>query len=321
LPVNRFHAVLIQPLSLAVFLVACTEASDQPKAENLSTGEQVVVARVNGEAIYEANVLRRMRAAHGDDIEPLKSDPNRWRMLFEVALDTEITDKLLLQTAVAEGMSVPAEEAEELVARTKSLAGEDAFKQMLKERGATEDAFRDFLVEQELIGRYKEKLFSSIEVDDDALENYYDGHPESFAEPEQVRLETFTFDVSDTADRIHARWAGGESFDEIAQTYLAEAEKVGRRTRWMPIDAVPEGFRQKVAAGAPGDILEPARVADKFYVVRILEKRDARIRTFEEVKEEILGMVTRLLRNKRLDEWYQSASREGKIEFVRYSNP
>lgn len=262
-----------------------------------------------------------MRAAHGDDIESVKSDPNRWRMLFEVAVDTEITDKLLLQAAIAEGMSVPTEEAEELVARTRFLAGEDAFKQMLEERGATEDSFRDFLVEQELIGRYKEKLFSSIEVDDDALEDYYEGHSESFAEPEQVRLETFTFDTSDTANRIHARWVGGESFDEIARTYLDEAEKVGRRTRWMPIDAVPEEFRQEVAAGAVEDILEPAQVAGKFYVVRILEKRDARTKTFEEVKEEIVGTLTKLLRNRRLDEWYQTASRDGKIEFVRYSNP
>lgn len=303
-------------LSVVALLAACTADSGKPKAEGAVPDSKVIVARVNGEPVYESRVLRRIRAAHGD-IEQLKKDPNRWQMLLDVATETEVMDTLLLQTALADGMMVSTEEAQGLLDRSKDVAGDLAFGEMLEARGANEEALRDFLVERELISRYKDKLFGGLAIDEDALRKYYRGHTETFAEPDKVRLEIFTFGVREAAEKIHGLWKSGRSFDSIAEAYKNEAERVGRRTRWMPINAVPAELRSKVAEADAGTILEPAQVSGKFYVVRVVEKMGARNRGFEEVKDEIGKTILNLRESKALDEWYKTASQDAKIEYLR----
>ena len=303
-------------LTIVAALVACSPETEKPQVKKPASDVNVVVALVNEKPIYKSEVLRRMRAAYGSDVEKETTDPNRWQMLLDVATESEVMDELLLQTAVAEGMTVSDAEAKSLLDHTKETAGNAAFSDMLKERGASEETFRTFLVEQSLINQYKEKLFDDLTVDDGTLQNYYKGHIETFAEPDQVRLEVFTFGVRETAEQIYARWTGGESFDAIEKAYQEEAESVGRRTRLMPTSAVPKELQSKVTEADTGVILKPVQVLNSFYVVRVVEKRDARIRDFEEVKVEISKEILRLRKDKVLDEWYQSASREAKIEYV-----
>ena len=303
-------------LSIIVALAACSPEAEKPKAEESAADAKIVVALVNGEPVYKSEIRRRMRAAYGDDVEDETMDPNRWQMLLDVATESEVMDELLLQTAVADGMTVSDAEVQSLLDHTKEASGDAAFSEMLKERGANEETFRAFLVEQSMINQYKDKLFDELAVDDEALKNYYEGHVETFAEPDQVRLEVFTFGVSDTAKQIYVRWKGGESFDSIAKAYQEEAESVGRRTRWMPMSAVPEALQSKVTEADTGVILEPVKVLNSFYVVKVVGKREARIRDFEEVKAEISKEMLSLRTNKALDEWYKSAYREAKIEYV-----
>ena len=303
-------------LVIAATLWACAPDPDKSKADHRVAEEKVIVARVNGEPIYKSDVLRRMRAAYGGDIEELKSDPNRWQMLKDVATESEVMDQLLLQTAVAEGMMVSEDDAQDLLDRSQELAGSQAFAEMLKERGVDEGAFRDFLMKRELILRYKNKLLEKVTVNDDALEEYYEGHKETFVDSPQVRLEIFTFGVRKTAEGIYKLWKDGDSFEAISAKYKNEGENVGRRTRWMPIDAIPAELQSKVAEADVGTIIEPEQISNKFYVVRIIDKMESRTRGFEEVKAEIYETILNLRKNKVLDDWYKNAIQGAKIEYI-----
>ena len=309
---NFLSAFLI---AITATLWACAPDFDKSKADGRIAEEKVIVARVNGEPIYKSDVLRRMRAAYEGNIEELKSDPNRWQMLKDVATESEVMDQLLLQTAVAEGMVVSEDDAQGLLDRTKELAGSKAFAEMLKERGVDEETFRDFLVKRELILRYKNKLFKNVTVNDDALEEYYEGHKETFVDPPQVRLEIFTFGVRKTAEGIYKLWKDGDSFEAISAKYKNEGENVGRRTRWMPIDAIPAELQSKVTEADVGTILEPEQISNKFYVVKIIDKMESRTRGFEEVKAEIYETILNLRKNKVLDEWHKNAMQGAKIEY------
>jgi parvulin-like peptidyl-prolyl isomerase len=303
-------------LTIVALLAACTPDSEKPNIEESTTDAKIVMVWVNEEPVYKTDVHRRLRAAYGSDIEEETTDPNRWQMLLDVATESEVMDELLLQTAVADGLQVSAEEAQTLLDHTREVAGAPAFNEMLKERGASEEAFRAFLVEQALINQYKDKLFDKLDVDDGAIRSYYEGHIETFAEPDKVRLEVLTFGVRETAEKIYDRWKGGESFDSITKAYQNEADPVGRRTRWMPINAVPAELQQKVTEAKTGDILEPLQILVTFYVVRVIEKREARIQEFDEVRHEISKEILNLRKKKALDEWYKVASQGAKIEYV-----
>jgi peptidyl-prolyl cis-trans isomerase C len=304
-------------LTVAVSFFSCTQGPGKLEEKKAVPGDQEVVVRVNGEPVYASSVLRRMQAASSGDLEDVKQDPNQWQMLEDVATETEVMDELLLQAAVNDGISVSQENAGELLDEVRKTVGDEAFAAMLEERGADEEKLREFLVKQELINRYKEKLFAGVAIDESALQEYYEGHAETFTEMDQVRLEILTFGVGETAGKMYDRWNGGESFDSIAQAYFDEGEQIWRRTRWMPVGAVPPELQQKVIEVDAGTILEPQQVAGKYYVVRVVEKRGARTREFEEVKEEIRETILNLRKNKTLDEWYKAASREAKIEYVR----
>jgi parvulin-like peptidyl-prolyl isomerase len=303
-------------LTATAVLSSCTQGSGKLEEKKAVTWDQEVVVRVNGEPVYASAVLRRMQAASSGDLEEVRQDPNRWQMLEDVAIETEIMDELLLQAAVNDGISVSPEKAGELLEEVRRMAGEDAFAAMLEERGADEEKFREFLVKRELINRYKEKLFAGVAIDVSALQEYYEGHAETFTEIDQVRLEILTFGVGETAEKMYGRWTGGESFDSIAQAYLDEGEQVGRRTRWMPVSAVPPELQQKVVEADAGTILDPQQVGGKYYVVRVVEKRGARALSFEEVQDEIAETILNLRKDKILDEWYKTASQAAKIEYV-----
>ncbi len=84
----------------------------------------------------------------------------------------------------------------------------------------------------------------------------------------------------------------------------------------MPISAVPDELQSKVTEADTGVILEPVQVLNSFYVVKIVEKREARILDFEEVKAKIRKEIRGLRKNKALDEWYKAASQKAKIEYI-----
>lgn len=302
-------------MTVFMLLAACTPDAEGQKEEPV-LDRKIIVARVNGEPVYKSDVVRRARAAYGSDIEGMKADQNRWQMIMDVATETELMDKLLLQSAVAEGLTLSSEQAQKLLERTRAMAGDRAFKEMLWEHGSSEKAFQDFLVKQELISQYKNRLFGETGIDEDTLRDYYEGHRETFVKPAQVRLEVFTFGARETAMQVYSHWKNGENFDTIAGKYLSEGENIARRTRWMPIEAVPAQLQARVANGSAGSILEPAQISGRFYVVRIAEKMAARTQGFEEVKEEITGTILNLRKNKALDEWYKTASQEARIEYV-----
>jgi parvulin-like peptidyl-prolyl isomerase len=313
---NMKRLLPVLMLTVATALFSCIQGPGKLEEKKTAPEPREVVARVNGEPVYASDVLKRMQAAHGGDLEEIRQDPNRWHMLEDVATETEIMDELLYQAAVAAGMEVSPVKAGELLEEVRRAAGEDAFAAMLAERGAEEEEFRQFLVKRELIKRYKEKMFAGVAIDEGALQEYYEGHTETFTESDQVRLEILTFGVSDTAEEMYKLWKSGESFESIARAYLDEGEQVGRRTRWMPVSAVPPELQQKVIEVEAGTILEPEEVTGKYYVVRVVEKREARAISFEEVQDDIAETILNLRKDKVLDEWYKAASRDAKIEYV-----
>lgn len=304
-------------LLVSILVTACSQESIEQSSEETLPTPAAVVARVNGKPIYKAEVIRRMEAASGDSIKELAKDPGRHQMLMDVATESVVMDELLLQSAISAGMTVADEQITKLVERTKKMAGAGGFSKMLEERGVSEETFQAFLVDRELISQYKESLFRELVIDDRAIKDYYEGHLENFNEPSQVRLEVFTLGGRETADKIHSLWKGGKSYETISKMYKSEGENIGRRTRWMPLDAVPAGLQGKVGRAETGSILDPVQVSGKFYVVRLLEKQEPRAREFDKVRDEITQTLLNLRKNKTLSEWFMAASRTADIEYVR----
>ena len=198
------------------------------------------------------------------------------------------------------------------------MLGDEGFTKMLAARKATEREYRIFLENRGRIEQFKEqKLFTEITIDEEKLQQYYEGHGADFV-PEQVRLEILQLANETTAQKAYEKLKHGEDFEAVVAEYSAGKEKkVGSRTRWMPIDAVPEALRQQVASATPGELNGPIQGEDGFYVFTVKEKKEAGVVPFEEVKEEITKGLLVKKQQALLNHWYEINKKKANIEYIK----
>lgn len=303
-----------------VMLLILAGGCQRPEEAKTTTPELVskkIIVTVNGDPVYEGDIMRRIHAAYGN-IDKSQLQGDRWQMVVEMATEEEIQDKLLLAAANQEGITISQKEIDAALANTKKMLGEDEFTKMLTARQATEQEYRQFLEKRSLIERFKEqKIFAEITIDEDKLQEYYEGHGADFV-PAQVRLEILRFDEEHKAAEAYERLKKGEEFEAlVAELSAGRQRKVGNRTRWMPIDAVPEALRPLVASAKPGEINGPVESDDGYYVFSVLEQKEAGVVPFEEVKEEIKNGLLARKKNMLLSQWYESNKNKANIEYIR----
>jgi parvulin-like peptidyl-prolyl isomerase len=294
-------------LGCAFAAPALGEAGAEKPADN---GEPGLLARVNGAPITEAQVLRRLKAVD-PQVEDHRGDPNRWARLLENATEAEIRDQLLLQAARTERLEISEEQLDAALMRSREMLGEERFAKMLAQRGASEADYKTFLGNRLLIDRYRSKVTGDVEVDEATMRDYYRGHKESFQAPARVRLETVELADAGLAERVAERLRGGEALAAIADS------DAGIRTRevWVDERDLPPELRGQVEAAAAKDVLGPIDAGGKTRVIRVGGQQASRRLSYKESK----GLIRkRLLENRRqaaLDDWYERAKRQARIEY------
>jgi parvulin-like peptidyl-prolyl isomerase len=310
------HRILPAVISVLLLLGGCTN-SDETKKTGLDTGSKRVIVKVNGDPVTEGDVVRHIRAIYGN-VDKSKTDPTRWQMMFEAATESEILDRLLLKEATSEGLEVSSKEVRAALKRSREILGEEKFKEMLKERNASEEEYGEFLKQRMLIRKYKAKLFEDIKIEDETLRVYYEGHKENFSVSEGVRLEMIIVDNPDDAEEIYKRVKKGEDFEKLVKEYSEKYKKrVGGKMRWMPYEAIPSDIQPLVKSGRINEVLEPVQSDDGIHIIKILDKRQAGLLSYEEAKENIRDFFLRKREQEILDDWFTAVKHKSTVEYIK----
>lgn len=301
------------PMVAVFFILLCLVSI--PSCNNSPSTQQpeTVMVRVNGDPITEEAVTRRIQSMRGT-ITKEDVNPNSWQRLTEAAIELEILDLLLLQAAKKEGTSVSAELVNRDLARTRKMMGDDAYRAMLKKRAVDEDGFRTYLEQRILLTRYKERLFEKIELSVEELEDYYEGHPQRFAQPELYRLHILEFPSSEESLQALENISQGKSFQSLAQEHTAGGGR-SSRTRPMPLDAMPDGMKEVVSASFVGEVVRYDGVGTS-YIIKVMEKIQGVERTFEEAREDVRVHLYDLRKEKNLDDWYRKQLGKSRVEYI-----
>lgn len=298
-----------------VLIIGCKK-TEEPEVARQDIHSKKVIVRIDNAPIYEGAIIRRIKAGHRD-IDTLTASPDKWQRIFKAATETEILDHLLLKEGLSKGINATQEEINDPLNRTKEMLGQAQFEQMLKDRGASEKEYRDFLEERLIIKKYRDRLFENITFDDERLEQYYEGHKESFKRPESIRLEVLTFEDFDGSGVISERVQSGEDMEKLAGEFSSDERKITySKTRWIPYSGIPEDVRDLIKSGETGDIIKPAQVDTRIHIYKILEKRSEYIPPFEEVREELRNSFMRREQQKIIDDWYEAAKEKVTIEYI-----
>jgi peptidyl-prolyl cis-trans isomerase C/foldase protein PrsA len=229
--------------------------------------------------------------------QPEASDPQKLaRALLEPLIDRQIL------ASHARAARIVVSEAE--VQRATEVLAEDAraggqkFSDQLAQDGQTLEALSDETRERLLAEKF---VASELKVEKPSpadVRQYFEAHRAEFERPEEVRALQIVVASAEEAKNLLEQVRRGASFEEMARAHsLSPDGKKGGDLGFFAKGTMPLVFDDTCFSLRPGQIsgVVPSRYG--FHLFKLLEKRSARKRSFEESRPVV---ERRLLAERRL---------------------
>ncbi|MCK5718801.1 MAG: SurA N-terminal domain-containing protein [Thiomargarita sp.] len=144
------------------------------------------------------------------------------------------------------------------------------------------------------------------EIDDEALQEIYESRKQSFTTPPEwnVRHILTRLDYDATAEdlvaaeqkskEISAKIKAGEDFAELAKQYSDDtnSKNSGGNLNWLNSDSmIAKPFEKAVMDMEIKDVSEPIKTRYGFHIIELLDKKAEIVRTFKEVRDELIITV------------------------------
>jgi peptidylprolyl isomerase len=163
------------------------------------------------------------------------------------------------------------------------------------------------LEEDSLVAQLEARVRDVPPPDEKALRAYYLKHPGLFTEPEQVRLSVILLKVDPSAPRaawdkadaeaadIFKKLKRGADFAEIARARSGDPEsaKLGGDMGYLHRGMLPEGLHGEIDKLKPGALSPPVRLLEGVAVFKLADRREQRLRSFDEVRPRAAELVRR----------------------------
>ena len=208
-----------------------------------------------------------------------------------------LIDRVLLQTEIRRRGLVPdAARVQAEVAQYESRYAQS--ERWQKNRAALLPGLERMLGEREVLARLQAEVREAGTPSEQDLVRYYDAHRSLFTEPEQARLSVIVLKVDPSAPSatwaaadeearaIRKRIAAGTDFADAARMHSSDASAAkGGDLGYLHQGMMPEALYEKLGSMKPGDLSEPLRLLEGVAIFRLTERREARLRPLDEVKE------------------------------------
>jgi peptidyl-prolyl cis-trans isomerase SurA len=293
-----------------------------------------IVAVVNDDVItlsqykdqYDATVQQLRSALQGEEYE------KQYQMLKKDLLNMMITDVLLMQQAKEKNINVSEQVkmAVENIKKENNIASDDDLKRGLQQQGLD---YAQWIKQLEDNMQRQATVYSEVDrtivLDDSEIVGYYKLHPEEFTEPEEYHVRAIYLSLegktpealAETRGLLSGKVKAGESFNALAKEYsngpAKEAEGDLGRFRKGELDKTLEQSVAKLKAGETGDWVE---TKNGWYLLKLEEKKDSRLKTFEEVKKDVEERLYSEKKEKKLAEYLKTLREKSYIKILK-ENP
>jgi parvulin-like peptidyl-prolyl isomerase len=265
-----------------------------------------IAVRVNGveisnqrfDAFYQE--YRRSQginvAARGDQLQKLTR-------LRREAMDMMVEQELIRQAAQERGIEVTVAEIDAALAEVSDpFKTPEEFTRRLESEGYTEDSYREHVRRMIAASKYLDGVRAGVATVSDAeLETYYRDNEVRLTLPEQVRVRhiLLTWKPMGTRDdraAIREQMApildkarAGDDFAALAREYSddsATAQNGGDTGLFHRGQMVP-AFEEVAFALQPGEISDPVDTPFGVHILRLEERKEARLLPLDEVREQL----------------------------------
>jgi len=215
--------------------------------------------------------------------------------------------------------------------QTSSFKTKDEFTKYLKDNGISEELLKTELANQLLATKVYDKVTADVNVSDAEVQKYYDDNKNTvFLEPEQIRISHILVQFGDqdpnrktkeaALDKIkmiQQKLKDGETFENMANKY---SEDSSSNTNGGDIGYFSKGQLvaefENVAFSLPvGQISDIVETPYGFHLIKVTDKKEQRVKTFDEVKDSIKQYLLNNLKSDKFNKFLLSLKDAAVIKY------
>ncbi len=285
---SRVHSTMKMVLLLLSFLLmaACQQ---QPETGAPQQSQPFLV--VGNRHISVDQFSREMKAAY-PQVDSMSGEDRR---LLEKQLTKQLIDReLIFGEAARLNISYTPDELDDAMVDVRGQLTQDEFFQLLKDSGKTPENWVEALKLKLLTTKViNAVLADQIRISDQDAISYYRTHKPMFDRPEEIRARQMLFKTREDALKILARLHDGEDFAELARDYsLSPDSENGGSLGYFARGQLPEEFDKVLFKLPVRQVSNPVKSPYGYHLFLVERKRNAGLRPFAAVKDEIIELLS-----------------------------
>lgn len=299
----------------------------------LATSEVIeeIVAVVNDDIItlsqykqYHDSIYQMLRSQfQGEELE------QQYDKVKGEILSNMITELLMLQAAREKQLNVTDQVKATIdnIKKQNNIESDEQLRNELRRQGMDYEQFirqiEDNILRQAVLFSEVDR---SIVIDEAETVNYYRLHPDEFIDPEEYKLraiyltsgeidkEEFEAKKKEISEKVKA----GEDFQALAGQYSDSPmkESQGDLGHFKKGD-LDKTLEQAVVKLNVGEVTPWVQAKNGWYVLKLEEKKDSRLMSFEEVKRAIEEKLFTEKRNKKLQEYLKELRGKSYVKILK----
>jgi peptidyl-prolyl cis-trans isomerase SurA len=222
-------------------------------------------------------------------------------------LNQMIDEKLVNQEA--DSLKIEITEKEVMLAsrevRDRAQLTEEQFEQALGEDGMTMELYREQLRdEMKKMRLIDQEIKAKVYITKKEIDEYYKAHRDEYKAPPEVRLQQILLitpaestpqeveQIRERAEQIRAAIKQGEDFNAMVKSYSQDATAVtgGDMGVFRQGELFP-ALDEAAFALMVGEVSPVIQTPKGFHIIRVLDKKDRRKMTEEEIRDEIDALL------------------------------
>lgn len=286
-----------------------------------------IVAKVNGEIITQSQLDDEMRTTLeqlGPAPTPQEEEQRRTELRKQI-LNRMIDNMLVLQVAEERGLRVPSrffEDWKKNVMEQMKLTTDEEFVRQVELQGTTVEAVRKQFEQSLLLQEVRRmEVDNKVSVSEPEIADRYRQHIADYTEPAKVRIREIVvkFDAGNEVDqgakarRLLQEIRQGADFAEIARMHSESSSRdAGGDLGFFEKGELTDALDQVAFSLAPGEVSDVIRLDTAFYIVKVEEKTEEKVKTLEEVRSDVADAIFQEKMSVALERYVQQL-REGAI--------
>ena len=286
-------------------------------------------ASVNGTIITKDDVAKEisnMRKTYGA-LVPSESDGDVYTNFVRSTAEKLVFYKLMETEAEDKGISISEADIEQHIQELadESFLGEpDKLREEYFNKGFTEEDIRAEAVRAILNEKLQAQIGKDIQVTDQDAQDYYERNRTQYDQPERRQARQLVTDKEADAITAVSKARSGESFITLVEQYSTDPQaqqKKGAMGKMVARGELPPELENVIFDMKAGDISNPVKLGEQWYVFSLEYISPANLRTLDQVRDEIKAIYGAQIFSERWKAYGDQVRSDASIEYKQDYDP